>query len=475
MVYVAISIIALIVIYNLVFLLQKTYKGQRKDLIKRGVLPGQLYIYDKLIKGKYSSRGQVKKDREILGKVKEEEIRIEYGKRLTWANLIILLGCIGVIVIGADKSRKVINKPGYYDGDKEVNITVNVKDDGGGYNEEDISIHIEAYRMSEESFEELVENVVEYIYAELPGENESIDEISKPINMVTSYPENEEVSIEWVTDEDGYVDSRGNIDEFPRDGDKVIELLAIISCHGYEATVPINICLLQKVKSDKESLEEQIQLFVDVQNEDKNKQTIELPKEIDGLRLSYQSEDNHLKRMTLLVMSFVASGVLIFGKDYDDRKKAKKLREGMEKEYSHIISKLVLLMKSGMSIARAWRKIALDGYEREYGERNVYEMMVCSVREMDSGVAFQTSVKNFAIKTQCESYIRLITYINQNISKGTDTILHTMELEMMKSANDRKNAILEMGEKAGTKMVFPMTVLLIIVLGITIVPGLIFI
>ena len=468
--YVLICVVILIVVFNICFLGYESGKGL-VTLLKKGILPGQLFIYDKLIKNGYLSKVQVRKDMELLGEGEEELIRLEYGKRLTLANLIIVLGCVCAVVLGNNGDSNIVNKPSYYEGTKELNIEVDMNDSEGKHKKENILLTIDPYRMTEEAFDELVDEVVEYIYEELPGENKSIDEISKPINMVTIYPDNEEVTIEWVTDEDGYIDSYGNIDEFPK-GDEVVELLAIISCHGYEATVPVNICIIKGPTNEREHINEQIQLMVNEQSKEKDNKTIELPEEIDGVKLTYHIERNDSSVIVLIVMSVIAGGVVVFGKDYDNRKKAALVRDKMEREYSHIISKLVLLMKSGMSITKAWRKLALDGCNCDYSKSGIYELMGWSVREMDSGVSFQLSAKNFAMKTQCESYVRLVTYINQNLSKGTDAILHIVELELIKASQERKNAMLREGEKAGTKMILPMTVLLIIVLMITVIPGL---
>lgn len=479
MIYVQIGIIIVVVGFNTI-LFNYNVKGRKVNkLLKMGILPGQLWIYDKLLK-KYVAQSKIKKDRELLGENDEEKVRIEYAKRLTIANIIVVCVCMLTIFLGMkEESNEKIVKPEYYDGSKDMDIVVDIDNTDGDLSDEDkevieenLSITIETTKMTQESFDELVDEVVEYVYEELPGENTSLDEIIHPINMVTTYPDNSEVSITWITDEEGYIDSKGNITEVPKAEDEVVELLAIIGCHGYETMVSINICILQRDLSSVELLKEFIKISVEEQNKDTESKTITLPDEIGGIKLSYPVKKDNTRLVVLVLIGGVMAVVVVFGRDYEVKKRAIKLRGAMEREYPHIVAKLTLLMKGGMNITRAWRKLASDGGGDEYGNKNIYELMGMSVKEMDSGVSVCESMRNFAIKTQCEPYIRLSTYINQNINKGTGVILDILELEMLKATTERKNAILRAGEKAGTKMIFPMILLLIIVLAITIIPAL---
>lgn len=479
MVYVQMGIVMVIVGFNLILLNYDCKKQRLKELLKMCVLPGQLWLYDKLLK-RYVAQSCVKKDRELLGDGNESKLRMEYAKRLTLANVIVVFVCIVSITLGMkEESNRVISKPEYYDGSKNMDIVVDIDNTKGDLSDEEkevikenISITVETSKMTKESFDKLVDEVVEYIYEELPGDNDSVNEIIHPINMVTTYPSNSEVSITWITDEEGYIDSRGNITEVPKAGDEVVELLAIIGCHGYETMVSINICILQRDLSGVELLKEFIKISVDEQNKDTENKTIELPDEIAGIKLTYPVKKDDTRLVLFMLLGIGGAIVVVFGRDYEIKKRAQKVRQSMEREYPHIVAKLTLLMKAGMNITRAWRKLSSDGGGCDYGDDNIYELMGMSVKEMDSGISVSECVRSFAIKTQCEPYIRLSTYINQNMSKGTGAILDILELEMLKASSERKNEILRAGEKASTKMVFPMMLLLMIVLAITIIPAL---
>lgn len=476
MVYVLVCGVALIVLFNVSLI----GYCKRSAVWKMGILPGQLFIYDKFLKGKYFSVSKVKQHRQLLGEeIDEEKLRYVYGKRLTLANMIILAVCItGIIVNDTGVDGSIYEKPEYYDGSQNVEVVVDVDNTEGIISDEEkeiikenLSITIEPSRITKEEFDELVNDVINYIYSELPGDNKSLDEVKTSLKFVEHYPDNDEVSIVWVPDEEGYIDSQGNIDEIPKEKDVVVEILAIISCQGYETTVPINVCVVKRDLSGMELLREFINSSVEEQNKDMGNDTIELPKEMGGIKLSYPIKKDYSTQIVLIIMGIMGAIIIVFGKDYENEKRATKIKEGIAREYSNIVSKMVILMKSGMSVTNAWKRIAYEkaGWVRE---EVVYDMMKLSVREMESGITTYESFRNFGIRIGSEPFIRLVTYINQNMSKGTGEILNILELEMLKSCEERKNMILRAGEKASTKMVFPMVMLLMMVMVITVIPAL---
>ncbi len=478
--YFALGVLVLLVALNGVWV----YLDKGKGELKKGILPFSLLLYEKFIKPGYISSIKLKKAKELTGQdIDEDKLRIEYAKRITLVNLIIMVICVLIIIMTCqNKGEQIIEKPPYYEGSKEMEVLIDIDNSDGKIPDEDkgiisekVTVTIEPYRMEEKEFEELVEEVKEYIYEELPGENESLEKVTKPLNFFTEYPENEEVVITWIPDEEGYIDSFGSIEEIPKEKEEPVEILAIISCQGYEATIPVNICILNRNLSDVELLEEFLKENIQEQNEAENQKNIKLPKELAGVNISYPEREMDDRIIAIIGLGLSICVVVFFGKDYKERKKAEMIKEKIEGEYPQIVSKLVLLMKAGMSMVKAWRKVALDGCNDRYGKGPVYDMMVLSVREMESGIAISDSLRNFAIRTQSENFLRLVTYIEQNISKGTKEILDILELELLRTSKEKKNEILRMGEKASTKMMFPMMLLLLIVLFLTIIPAILMI
>jgi len=62
--------------------------------------------------------------------------------------------------------------------------------------------------------------------------------------------------------------------------------------------------------------------------------------------------------------------------------------------------------------------------------------------------------------------------LEQNLKKGTKGLAQMLENESLEAFEERKNIAKRLGEEAGTKLLAPMAIMLIIVMIIVIVPAL---
>ena len=157
--------------------------------------------------------------------------------------------------------------------------------------------------------------------------------------------------------------------------------------------------------------------------------------------------------------------------DQQVHRQAKERQTQLLLDYPDLMWKLAMLLGAGMSMKGAfWR---LSGqYQREKKEiRYVYEELTCACYEMQSGIAEAEAYERFGRRCQMPEYIRLGTVLSQNLRKGTKGLNAMLEQEAAASFTERKNNARKLGEKAGTKLLFPMLLMLGIVLVILMVPA----
>ena len=70
------------------------------------------------------------------------------------------------------------------------------------------------------------------------------------------------------------------------------------------------------------------------------------------------------------------------------------------------------------------------------------------------------------------NYIKLANIIEQNIRRGTGELSFALENELNRTLVERKNTALKRGSEISTKLLGPMTVMLIVALVILMVPAL---
>ena len=68
-------------------------------------------------------------------------------------------------------------------------------------------------------------------------------------------------------------------------------------------------------------------------------------------------------------------------------------------------------------------------------------------------------------------YIKLLTMLEQNVTKGSRGIAASLEQEERNALEERMNMAKKRGEEAGTKLLGPMGILLIIVMLMIMVPA----
>ena len=144
-------------------------------------------------------------------------------------------------------------------------------------------------------------------------------------------------------------------------------------------------------------------------------------------------------------------------------------------DYPDIVSRLNLFFCAGMTIRGAFEKIAMD-YEkqRETGRKSksfALEEMLITVREMKGGVSESEAYQNFGVRTGVRRYGKLGTLLSQNLQKGNAGLTAALEAEARDAFEDRKADAKRAGEEAGTKLLLPMGIMLLVVMIIVIIPA----
>ena len=167
-------------------------------------------------------------------------------------------------------------------------------------------------------------------------------------------------------------------------------------------------------------------------------------------------------------------GILFAALEKQNREQEEARRKAqMEVDYPEIISKLTLFIGAGMTVKRAWRKIATD-YEAEktdWGIHYAYEEMKQTCNEMDSGITEAESYERFGKRCNLQEYVKLGAMLSQNLRRGTKGLSQILKMEAEVSFEERKSRAKKLGEEAGTKMLVPMFLMLAEVLVIVVVPA----
>lgn len=394
--------------------------------------------------------------------------------------LIMLIVISGFIIIffcvlnywnsGILTDGKSIERKSYGRGDLNTTLMAKVMDET--LQKEKIEILVNERKYTEKELEKLYDGLVEKLEDIIPEDNGSKEEITVDIPLPTYLPEFP-FRILWETSDYTLLNPDGTLGERKAEekGEKVL-LTANITYFDWKRNYQKEIRVFPAPVSQEE--EWKTVLAKEVEKENLNTATfssLQLPNRVGGKDISWREvKDNPIPGLILLLCGVILAVSL--GMDQDLRKKVEERKKEMRMDYPEIVSKLSLYIGAGMSIRRAWQRIAGDyARQRIAGKRYAYEEILLTSHEMESGIPEGKSYDNFAKRCQVQNYLKLGTLLSQNLKKGSGNIQAVLQSESRAAFEERKSEARKMGEEAGTKLLFPMMLMLGVVMIVVIIPA----
>lgn len=101
----------------------------------------------------------------------------------------------------------------------------------------------------------------------------------------------------------------------------------------------------------------------------------------------------------------------------------------------------------------------------------MYEEMALACREMQNGVSEGRAYENFGLRCRLPCYLKLAALLEQNLKKGNRGLSGLLREEVAEAFEQRKELAREQGEKAATRLLFPMVLTLAVVMLLVLVPA----
>ncbi len=330
------------------------------------------------------------------------------------------------------------------------------------------SFSLDERMFTDEEKERIEKRINDYVGEKLPGKNTSLDSVENKLSFVKNVPGTEAV-LEYEYD-DRYLKADGTPVQknIAKEGiDTEIRVKA--KWKNYTGEFNYSIHLIPSVVSDSKAViadaKKQIKRSIKQQA---TKDTIELPKEY-----TYSEDEPEKDYMPVFIILGVICALPFLWREQEKRKVSSR-EDQLISDHPGFINKVMLLLGAGLTLRYAIERISGE-YERELscgGEKHfVYEELCVTMQELKDGVSEGQAIENFGKRCRSMPYMRFASVVTQNLRKGAEGILTILEKEASESLMERKQAALRRGEVAGTKLLFPMMVMLGLVMAIIMVPA----
>lgn len=340
---------------------------------------------------------------------------------------------------------------------------------------EQFEIDVGERAYNEKEAMELLQRAKDQAADMLPGQNLSLDEVRSDLYFPSEILDGL-VQVQWQTDTYKILDSEGHVhnEDIPEEG-VLIKVTGEFSYREYKMLYETYVKVLPPVYSPWEQMV--IALREEISHRDQvtaSEEFLELPVRVDGQTVNWREIRSDNGKI-LLLLSLVVALVLFFGREQEYRKAQEERKKQLLSDYPEVVSKMTLLLGAGLPIRSAFARTALDyKAKREDGlvtMRYAYEEMLTAYYELQGGVPESRVYTNFGRRCKVQRYLKLSSLLVQNMKKGAFGLAAVLSAEADEAFEEQKNLARKLGEEAGTKLLGPMFLMLIVVLIIIMAPA----
>ena len=279
--------------------------------------------------------------------------------------------------------------------------------------------------------------------------------------------------ISWESSNYDVVGSDGTVRNDDLSEDVVVTLTAGLSYLEYRFYTTLNVVVKPRVYTAEELEMIEIEKALAAQQEaSSDRHALYLPKQVVGMDQIHWEEEPYMDWVWVLMLTGLAAIAIYVTKGTEIEKQRKEREVQLAMDYCELINKLTLYMNAGMTLRNIFFKLMTE-YEKHSGIRKqyLYEEITMTCHEMQTGVAETDAYENFGKRCGLRQYVRLTALLNQNMKKGSNNLLVSLQQESRDAFETRKNMARRLGEEAGTKVLGPMMLMLGVVLVMIMIPA----
>lgn len=406
--------------------------------------------------------------RKLTDKSRNTEKRRISDKQKVIVSLFLLLG----MSLVADFTQEGVIQEGTIERgeigaeEKEIQLQVDIE---GIVEDYDYSIEV----LPEQPTKEKAEQYFAKASAEI---EEDFEKIGEKVPIQSSYV-GDVVEADWSFEPFGLIDTEGNIryEKLKEEGE-TMQAKVSLSCGEYEQILTFPFRIFPKELSLEEESIKQLEKCLQEQMNLEGSSQIRLPTQLGNNKVVWSEKREYITPQILFLelMTVALLWVVFKRKRIQDEKKR---LAAMEYEYPNIVNQLSLLLGAGMTTKQAWKRIAGQyAFKRKAGmieENVVYEGIAQMTHRLSEGESERSVYQQFTQEIPAQNYRKLMRILLGSLEKGVQGLCERLEEESRLAYEQRIIQVKKRGEEASTKMLVPLMLMLMIVMGIVMLPALI--
>ncbi len=366
--------------------------------------------------------------------------------------------------------------------EKNASIRIWRNDYGGGQKEESlflengemITFTVGEREYNDQELNEAFLNNFEWVKEQVLLENAAFGDIRSDLNFMTELPGG--FAAEWISGMPEVINHDGEVfnKEWLEAQSIYVDVQLILSCQEHVQSQTLHFCVKEPIHTSAEILLLKIKQEIGrLERNSRQQDSFVIPGIIEEMAIEKKEESQNYGVWILLGAVFV---FFLFYQSNRMNDEGKERHRQLEEDYPILINKLVLYLGAGMNLRKTFCQITneymADLQSGQMKKRYLYEELIVMVNEMQAGTGEQQAYESFGYRMEQGNYTKLISLLVQNNHKGNDGLLKALEIEEANAFFLRIDHAKRLAEEAGTKLLFPMLLMLVIVMVIIMAPAL---
>ena len=337
-----------------------------------------------------------------------------------------------------------------------------------------ITFEVKERQYTEQEISTLKEEALTQLRQMITGSNENLRQVRDKLHLVTSirgYP----FSVSWRSSDYQRIKTDGTVTltDLPEEGEE-ITLTAILTYEQFKWEEDLKVRILPEAISPEQKYANSLHELIS-QNDQlyRTNHKYYLPQSIGELDILWKEKKKE-NSVWFLFLGFAGAMLILWGMDKDVQKKDKQRRQELLKRYPDFVCRLQLYIGAGMTTKNAFVKLGKD-YQKQKNKTGkkdfLYEEILICKYQFSNGKPEDSIYQDWGKRCGETHYRKLGFLLTTYLKQGNDRLLSMLSEETQNALEERRNRARRQGEEVGTKLLFPMMLMLIVVMFLILLPA----
>ena len=345
-------------------------------------------------------------------------------------------------------------------GEDATGITVQLSD---GEQTTEVVVEVGSRSLTDAEFESISDEAVRTLEKEIVGQNQSLDQVTK--DLVFSEKDSTGcLEISWDTDALAVIGRNGEVRREDLEERTTVQITARLTdgIRTKEGHFRATVIPIKDTETELQRALKQLSRMEEASREDSE---FLLPEQVDGVTVSQNRQSKKDMICNVYFMVILTAGILFFLQGSREKEKLKKREERLQSVFYRFVKRLTLLLGAGESLQGAL------GTAAAVEEQFLTPEVQYTVNRIRTGSHEPKAYADLGRSLGLQSYVRLFSTISTAAPRGSSQLLNLLEQEVRDAEAEAKESARRKGEQASQKLLLPMMILMIVVIGIVLFPA----